>query len=527
MTTAIAAASSRAAPRPSGLLFAGILLATLTEAVAGTVLSLARADILGDTHATPDEFAWLDVGYVGMKFAGFLVAPWLLSRVAPRGVVACATLVMGAACAAAAATAQLDTLVALRAVQGLSGGILLVGGQAMVFLAYPRPRQPLLQALFATGAVVVPATIAPAFQGWLIDFHAWTWIFLGVVPVALMSAGCMLVADVPRSARPTCRRFDWVGFTLIGAALFCFTYVLGQGSRWDWFAEPRIRWLTAAGAAGLLAFCARQGLARPHGLVDVSVFRSSDFSFAFAVSFVAGAALFGSAYLIPAFALSVLAFTPTAAGLLLLPSGAVFVGALLVAAFLMRRLRTPPIATVPVGILLVMAAMWLLSGSTGESGADDMMAAVLLRGVGLGFLFLSITLTAFGNLGGRNLAFGIGLFNTGRQLGGLLGVAGLQTLIDHDAAANAAVFGASIAPGVSAVGERQAAITDLLVAGGMDVASASRVATSLLRNVVVTQSVVIAFDTAFMAVAMLFVIAAPILVAVKVGLGRAARSPRN
>ena len=61
------------------------------------------------------------------------------------------------------------------------------------------------------------------------------------------------------------------------------------------------------------------------------------FTFAFAVSFVAGAALSGSAFLIPAVAVSVLAFAPTDAGLLLLPSGAVFAGALFLAAFLIQR----------------------------------------------------------------------------------------------------------------------------------------------------------------------------------------------
>ena len=53
--------------------------------------------------------------------------------------------------------------------------------------------------------------------------------------------------------------------------------------------------------------------------------------------------------------------------------------------------------TAPFGILLIMVAMWMLSGSTSESGTDDMMAAILLRGLDLDFLFLSITLIAFCN----------------------------------------------------------------------------------------------------------------------------------
>src|SRR3546814_611646 len=115
----------------------------------------------------------------------------------------------------------------------------------------------------------------------------------------------------------------------------------------------------------------------------------------------------------------------------------------------------PPCATVPCGILIIRSARCRRSGSTSESGADDMMAAFLLRGRGLGFLFLSITLIAFSRLDGRHLATGIGLFNIGRQIGGLVGVAGLQTLIEHGVATNAAVLGAHAAPGAAAVTERQ------------------------------------------------------------------------
>jgi MFS transporter, DHA2 family, multidrug resistance protein len=402
-------------------------------------------------------------------------------------------------------------------IQGFSGGTLLVTGQAIIFLAYPKSCQPILQALFAMGSVVAPATIAPALQGWLIDSQSWTWIFFSIVPVALAAAGLLLSADGPRLVATDRLPFDWVGFSLMSVTFFCFTYVLNQGSRWRWFEEPRIVWLTAIGTAALLAFLGQQVMTKSRGLLDFTLFRSSDFSFAFIVSFVAGAALFGSAFLIPSFAVSVLAFTPTDAGQLLLPSGALFVGALLVAAFLMQVRGAPPIATVPFGILMIMAAMWMLSGSTSESGADDMMAAILLRGFGLGFLFLSITLIAFSDLNNRNRASGIGLFNAGRQLGGLVGVAGLQTLIDHHVTANAAVLGASVTAGVPAVSERLTNMSAMLAAKGMDGVMAGRAAMSLLGRSLTGQSTVIAFDTAFAAVALLFVVAAPVLVAVKIG----------
>src|SRR5690606_27777097 len=100
MTTAVAAAPGREGSAARILLVAGITIAALTEAVASTALSLGRGDLIGDTHATPDEFAWLDIGYTALKMIGFMTAPWLVDRINPRTLVVGATLVMGMACAA-------------------------------------------------------------------------------------------------------------------------------------------------------------------------------------------------------------------------------------------------------------------------------------------------------------------------------------------------------------------------------------------------------------------------------------------
>lgn len=506
---------------PAGiLLLAGVVCATLTEAIAGTALSLGRLHVGGAAHASPDEAAWLDMAYTALKLMGFMGTPWLLTRIGPRGLTFGATLVMAAGCLVAAMTTHLELLVAMRAVQGLAGGALLVAGQTIVFVGYARQHQPVLQALFAIGAVVAPATMAPALSGWLLDNLSWSWIFFSIVPLAIAAAGLLLLAG-PWDPPPTERRtFDGVGFSFLGVAVGCFTYVLGQGSRWNWFDEPRIVWLAATGAAALLAFLGRQAIAGPRRLLDFSLFRSHDFAFASLVSFVAGAALFGTAFLIPSFAVSRLAFTPADAGWLLLPGSAVFIAGLLLAAYLVQVRGVPPIATAPAGLLLIMAAMAMLSGSNGESGAGDMMAALLLRAAGLGFLFLSITLVAFRELPDRSLAAGIGLFNTGRQLGGLAGVAALQTLIDREAAANLAVLGANLTAGVPAVAERVAAMASMLAAKGLDAGTAAAASASLLGRAASSQSAIMAFDKAFVAVTLFLVVAAPVMIGIKAGLLR-------
>ena len=189
---------------------------------------------------------------------------------------------------------------------------------------------------------------------------------------------------------------------------------------------------------------------------------------------------------------------------------------------LMQFRNLKPVATVPLGILSVMIAMWMLSGSTLESGAGDMMTALLLRGFGLGCLFLSITLIAFIRLAPSHLAFGIGLFNLGRQLGGLMGVAALQTLIDHQSAINRTVLGAALSPGSQAVAERLAEYSALFSGRGIEPGPAAAAARAALARSLARQGSVIAFDTAFAAVALLFVAAVPVIIAIKFTLTRRA-----
>ncbi len=512
-------------PAGAAVLISGVTLAALTEAVAGTVLSLGRLDMLGDVHATLDEFARLDVAYVWAKLVAVLAAPWLMARLGPLVALRAATALMTLSCGGAALTSDLSALVGLRLMQGGAGGILLVAGQTLLFRSFPRALQPLVQAIFAVAAVVAPATLTPYLHGSVLDRLSWAWIFLSVVPVGTIALGLLVAAR--ETEAEAARSLDATGLLLFAAAALCLTWVLSQGSRWSWFEEPLIASLTLIGVAALILFLASQRV--PAGaapLVNAAVFRDAGFAFGFVASFAAGFALAGSTFLISAFAVSILGMTPTEAGWLLLPGALTFVGALALSALLIGRRGLPPVATVPLGIACFVGAMWMLSGSTAESGAD-LAPAILLRGLALGFLFLSITLITLNALDSRAVASGVGLFNAGRQTGGLVGVAFLETLIDHRAAESHAALGAYAVPGRIEVMDRLALLSAGLMRHGLDAASAAKAAAQLLGGTVAREASVVAFNDGFLAVAIFFFVAAPALVAAKLAIGRLARRRRG
>mgnify|MGYP003623656159 CR=1 FL=1 len=284
--------------------------------------------------------------------------------------------------------------------------------------------------------------------------------------------------------------------------------------------------MAVCGCAALLACMLRWSFhPRGNGVVALSVFRDPQFCFGFMTSSVAGVALFGSTWLIPGFSLNVAGMTATGAGALVAPGGFMFLAALAVTAFLLRVCRMPPLATIPLGILLIMAGMWMLSGSTSESGSAALLPALLVRGAGLGFLFLSLTIYALGGLEGSRIAQGVALFTTNRQFGGLFGVAVLQRYLDHQNALNNTTLSSHLDSGSVLLSERLNSLQAALQSRGMEAGEAAKAAMAFLKKSMGAQEGTLSYNEAFFAVLFVFLIAAPLLLTFEVWLAK--RHPAN
>lgn len=498
----------------SWLLLAGLSSAAVMDAINSTVLSIARAQMMGSSHATPDEIAWINIAYFIAKLTMFPVAVWLARRVGLRRTLLGATSLLLVSALACGMTTDLGQLVAWRAAQGAGGAMLLVAAQTLLFEIFPRRQQGVVQAVFALAIIMMPVTIAPALQGWLTDTLSWSWTFLLSLPFGAIGVLSLFlpVDEPPRRAG----RFDWPGATLLVIAMASLVFVLQEGSRYDWFEEPKIVHLSIGGLVALALFVAWEIRVQKRGaLIEFDVLRNEHFTFGFIVSFVAGCALFGSAFTIPAFALSVIDLGPTHAGLLQLPSAAVLGLGLLTVGGLIQFGKVPPMKFIPLGILCFMTAMWMLSDLTVESGAPDMTLPLLLRGLGLSFLFIPLTMTTLSDLGGKLLPHGVALFNFGRQMGGLVGIAWLSTYLEHQSALNRGILASHLVAGNPALAERQEVVTALLAARGYNPAEAASAAIAVIQKTLQAQVAVLSFSEAFLALALLFMVAAPILVSIK------------
>lgn len=501
-----------ATPLQATSVLLGTIVAASMDAIASTALSIGRIGILGDIHATPDELATADIVFVAAKLVGFLTVPLFIVAVRSTACLRAGTVALLLSCTAMTLSTDLGWIYACRGIQGFAGSAILVAGQALLFFRFARNRQPIVQALFAIGAVMAPTTLTPALQGWFVDHLSWDWIFLCNVPLGI-AALVLLAADGERSTDQSVQ-LPVFQVLLLAVGAGAVSYVLQQGSRFNWLDDGRIAELAFLGALAIGLLIVVECCWRHSSLIRLSPLLDPGFRFGLLASVVAGFALSSTSYLVPAFALNVLGFTATAAGALLLPSGAML-GAAMVLASLAMQAGVKPIAPVPLGIALFAGAMWQLSGATSASGPVDLWFPLLLRGFGLGLLFISLTIIALPGLGNGSLPFGIGLLDFCKQLGGQLGTASLQTYVDHQSSLAATVLSAHLVDGDPHLDERLRIVTAALAEHGLTTGIPSQTAIPLLQQMLGKQVAAIAFDEAFFALVLFFAAAAPVLILTK------------
>ncbi|MCV0429460.1 MAG: DHA2 family efflux MFS transporter permease subunit, partial [Roseibium sp.] len=487
------------------IILSGLTLAVFMDALNGTIFSIARPQIMGAVSATPDEVSWINLGYLIAKVAFLLAAAWLVDRFGETPNLFWSVSLVAMASIPCAMNVELEAFVFARVAQGAAGAVLLVSAQAILFRLFRKQQQGVIQAFYALGVVMAPTTLAPAVQGWFTDQFSWTWTFwLNLLICAVVMLFLIPYRScLPRTSRK-CPQFDWIGFMLIGLAAASLVYVCLEGPRWNWFDDGHILLWTSIGlgALALVIFWRVLGQNRSQ-IFERQVFTNAQFAFGFLVSFIAGFALFGSAFLFPAFALGVLRMPPQDAGFLLLPSSLSVGSGLLAAGALVTWKNVNPFKFVPLGVVLVMTAMWMLSWSSLESGGHDLWLGLLLRGFGLGFLFLAVTLIALDRLNNRHLASGIGLFNFGRQMGGIIGISFLSTYLNNQVALNRRILIENINPANLPFRERQGILAQALQNHGLNPGSVVEGTATLIQKTIQAQVAALSFNEAFFSLVLL------------------------
>ena len=497
-----------------------VVLAALMQVIDSSIVNVALPDMMGNLGANLDEIAWVSTGYI---LASVIVIPltgWLGMFFGRKRYFVGSIALFTLSSFFCGASHSLGTLVFWRIVQGIGGGALMTVSQAVLLEAFGKEEAGTAMALFGLGVMVGP-TIGPTLGGWLTDNYGWPWIFYINIPVGLL-AGTMIAAYVHDPAyqrKPS--TIDYQGIALLIVSVGSLQYLLEHGQREDWFDSRTITALAVIGVVGGAALLWRELTARVPA-IDFRVMRHRQMWVGTILGVVMGIGLYAMSFTLPVFLQGDLRMTAEQTGLVLLPGALATAVSMAVAGKLTQRVD--PRLLITVGALTFAKAAWDLSKITGESGAHDFFWPLILRGLGLGLMFVPLTTITLAELAPEELPQGTGLYNFFRQLGGSFGIAGIATLVARYTQQYHAVLTEHVSAGDPAVVARIEGMARGFMSRGADAVTAHQRALAILDRQILGQASILAYSRIYVLAALLILCLIPLLLLVRQTRGAAGAS---
>jgi MFS transporter, DHA2 family, multidrug resistance protein len=461
-----------------------------------TIVNVALQTMAGNLGATTDEIAWVVTGYI---LAAVVIMPlngWLTATFGRQKYYATCIAFFTISSFLCGIARSLPMLVAFRVLQGIGGGALQPTAQSILFESYPPEKRGNAMAIFGLGAMVGPA-IGPVLGGYIVDNWNWPVIFFINVPIGIVAfAMTFLFIRDPHYIQKPKGGIDWPGLIAMTYGLAAIQYVLERGQREDWFDSADITILLVTSIVAIVFFIVRQ-VRIAHPVVDLSVFKSINFSAGNVIGVVSGFGLFGLNLVLPLFFQGVLGFSAFQAGMALLPGAIATAISMPIAGRLVSRVDPRPI--IGGGILVFGLACWWMGGLDQYAGYWDIFWPRAFQGFALGFLFVPLTTLTLSGLPRHEIANASGLFTLIRQLGGSLGIAILATLLERQADVAQSALASSVT------------LASPAVRGFLSNPATHQQALNSLYGMVQLNATVISYDFLFRFSAILFFISLPTL----------------
>jgi MFS transporter, DHA2 family, multidrug resistance protein len=407
-----------------------VALGAFMEVLDTSIANVALPYIAGNLGSSNDESTWVLTSYLVSNAIILPISGWLAGALGRKrffmaclGVFTVSSLLCGLA-------PSLGLLLFFRVLQGAGGGGLQPMAQAILADTFPPQQRGLAFALYGITAIMAP-TIGPTLGGWITFNYSWRWIFFINLPVGLTTWFLVrrFVEDPPYLSRLKSAgvKLDYVGIALLTLGIGALQVLLDKGQEDDWFGSRFITTLVVVATVGLISLVIWEWFQKAP-IIDVRMFKNFNFASSNLMMFTLGILLFSSLVLMPQFLQTLLGYTSQLAGLALSAGGLV----LLFEMHFMGQLTTKLQARylIAFGWLALSIAMFY---STQRIDLQiSFKSAVLLRiaqVIGLGFLFVPISLVAYIGIPPEKNNAVAGIVNFMRNIGSSVGTSIVTTLI--------------------------------------------------------------------------------------------------
>lgn len=481
------------------LMLVGAMAAMVMYTLDTTIANVALPHMTASLSATQDTITWVLTSYVLAGAVALPLAGWLVDKFGIRNMMLGSVLLFTAASMLCGAAQNLEQMVLFRILQGLGGAFLSPLAQTVTLDSSTAAERPKMMGIYTQGVMLGPIT-GPIIGGFLTDNYNWRWVFYVNLPVGLV---CFLLLLLYLPKTPTRhRRIDIVGWLLVALTVSAIQLILDRGLTLDWFASAEIVTYAVVALGGAwLAIFHLSGTANP--LFPKGLFRDRNYTVGLAFMFLIGLVMMSVMALLPGLLQQIYGYTPMQSGLLLAPRGIGMLASIMVFGRFMSRIDAR--ALLALGLLLMGASMWLMTGWSLEMPRTPIVMAGLLQGLGLSFTFIPMNLISFATLPPHLRTDASSLGNLMRNMGSSIGISAASVELARNIQVNHAELGAHVT--------RTLAPFDLdrITAYG----GAAETALRVIDGMVNQQAAMIAYLNDFYAIAIACVAAIPLLLLVR------------
>lgn len=393
-------------------------MAALDNLVVTTALPVIRADLGGKL----EDLEWTVNAYT-LTFAVLLMFGAALGdRFGRRRLFIAGMVVFTGASAAAALSPGIDELIAARAVQGVGAAIMMPLSLTLLTVAVPAARRGMALGIYGALSGLAVAS-GPLIGGSLTEHISWQWIFWLNVPIglALIPLARLRLAE---STAPKAK-LDVPGTLLISGGLFGIVYGLVNANAHGWTSGPVLAALVLG--VVLVAVFIRHGFAAANPVLPMRLFRDRGFFGINMASLLMFVGMFGSIFLLSQFLQGVIGYSPTEAGLRMLPWTGMPMIVAPISGILSDRIGSRPVVAAGLALQAIGLGWFAMILSTDVSYAAQ-LPALIISGIGMGLYFAPASNALMSTVAPADQGKAAGANSALREVGGALGVAVLASV---------------------------------------------------------------------------------------------------
>ena len=316
-------------------------------------------------------------------------------------------------------------LIVARVLQGIGGALMMPQTLSLITIAFPPQKRGAAMGVWGS-VVALGAVLGPLLGGYIVTDYPWEWVFLINIPVGIIAVLATL-AIIPESRDPLASgKLDWGGLVFSALAIFALVYALIEGPRFGWMSPQTIGLLLVSAAVFTLFVWWERRVADP--MVKLELFGIRNFWVANVIGLAVPFGLFGIFFPMTLFLQGALGMSPLEAGLTMMPMSLMLMFVAPLSGRLSDRVGARWILTT--GLTLVSVGIVLITSNVSTTtNWRALLPALLITGTGMGMTFAPMTAAAMSRVPLRISGSASGILNTSRNVGQLLGIAVLGSIL--------------------------------------------------------------------------------------------------